>query len=126
MRRTLFLLTAMALALVVGGGLALAATVAGTDRAETLYGTAYTDTIRAHGGDDEMYGLSRADRLYGGEGNDQIFGGRGDDVIYAMNGQRDIIFCGPGHDEVYHDWKDYDNRPGELRHCELLNGPPVS
>ena len=122
MGRVILLLTVMAVATVVGGGLALAATIAGTDRDETLTGTNYADTIRAKGGDDAVYGLRGPDRLNGGLGHDRLYGGRGDDVIHADDfagpglfpeGQRDVIYCGPGHDRVYRD--DKDARP---RGCE--------
>ena len=115
----------MVVTLVVLGGVALAATVTGTDRDEALFGTAYTDTIRAKGGDDEVYGFRGSDRLYGGSGNDRVYGGRGDDVIHVNDGQRDFVDCGPGRDEVYFDFRDYHDGPGELRDCEIGNPPPT-
>ena len=122
MRRLALIFAVLAVATAAGGGLALAATVTGTDRDETLKGTNYADTIRAKGGDDTVYGLRGPDRLNGGPGRDRLEGGRGDDVIRADDlsgpglfpeGQRDIVYCGPGHDRVYRD--DKDARP---RGCE--------
>ena len=122
MRRAALIFAVMAVTTVAGGGLALAATIMGTDRDETLTGTNYADTIHAKGGDDTVYGLSGSDRLSGGLGNDQLYGGRGDDVIHADDlagpglfpeGQRDVVHCGPGHDRVYRD--DEDAKP---RGCE--------
>lgn len=115
MRRAALILAVMAVATVAGGGLALAATITGTGNDETLTGTGFADTIRARGGDDAVYGLRGPDRLYGGSGHDRLNGGRGDDVIHADDlagpgpfpeGQRDVVYCGPGHDLVYRDDKD--------------------
>ncbi len=111
---------------IAGSGLALAATVTGTDRGEMLVGTEYRDSIRARGGDDVVRGRGGPDRLHGGFGNDRIHGGRGDDVIHVNDGQRDFVDCGPGRDEVYFDNRDYHDRPGELVDCEIGNPPPIS
>ena len=93
-------------AMVMGGGLALAATVVGTDRGEELVGTAYRDTIRAKGGEDVVDGLGSPDSLYGGGGPDTLYGRFGDDSIYGNFGA-DTIYSGPGDDEIF----TQDNRP---------------
>jgi hypothetical protein len=49
MRRIILLLTVMAAALVVASGVALAANLNGTDRADTLVGTPRGDSIKGFG-----------------------------------------------------------------------------
>jgi Ca2+-binding RTX toxin-like protein len=46
---------------------------------------------------------ARADRLTGGHDRDVLEGGAGDDFIIALDGQRDVIRCGSGHDRVVRD-----------------------
>lgn len=112
MRRTAFLLVAMAAGTLVAGGVALAATVLGTAKAEVLVGTRYSDDIRAGGGGGEVRGLRGPDRLEGGRGEDMIRGGRGDDFIGSFDardgddGLGNVVRCGPGHDTVAVDRSD--------------------
>jgi len=90
MRRTIALLTAMAMTLLVATSVALAANIIrcpnglagscrGTDSADTMTGT---DTIDYPGGNefatttgDQIYGLSGSDTLYGKGGPDSLHGG---------------------------------------------------
>ena len=65
MRRTVLLLTSMALALVLVSGVALAATFYGTD------------------GNDDIRGTQESDQIFGRGGNDILGGGKGDDVIHG-------------------------------------------
>jgi Ca2+-binding RTX toxin-like protein len=109
----------LAVALVLGGGLAVAATRTGTNGGETLFGTPYADTIHAYGGDDLVHALGGNDRLYGGKGSDRLYGGYGSDHIVSRDlnskgiGQRDVVDCGPGYDTFA---VDYDDRV--LANCE--------
>lgn len=48
-------------------------------------------------------------------GTCEIFGTPGNDVIRARNGQRDIVWCGPGRDTVYADRSDV------LHGCEIVH-----
>ena len=72
MRKTLLLLTTMALALLVAGGVALAATVTcqvgvacnGTSSADTITGTTSNDTIKGLGGNDTIKALDGIDAVY--------------------------------------------------------------
>src|SRR5215212_5885946 len=102
MKRAILPLVMMAVALGSASGMALAATVVGTDKAETLMGTRYADYVRA-----------------GGRGEDRLYGGEGDDRIVSQDlndygiGQRDTVDCGPGHDTVIGDFDD-----GAIRNCE--------
>ena len=88
MRRAVILLTAIAVAMVVGGGVALAKTINcnggncfGTNRPDSIFGTNRHDAIFAKRGGDFVSGRGGADNLNGGDGDDRIFGGRGDDWI---------------------------------------------
>jgi trimeric autotransporter adhesin len=129
-RRTTLMFVAMAAALVLGSGVALAALVEGNNSANTLTGTNSADTIRAYGGNDLVWALSGRDRVYGGYGADQlygnrygdtIFGGKGTDRLYGgygndhivsrdLNsrgiGQRDVVDCGLGYDTFAADFED--------------------
>ena len=115
----------------VAGGVALAATISGTDRDETLIGTGYADTIRARGGGDEIRGLGGPDQLYGNGGRDRLVGGYGEDKLYGGNGNdrlrsqdifsqtgayKDVVDCGPGKDFAAVDFRDQVNRDN----CEVL------
>ena len=123
-------LAAVAVALVLGSGVALAALVEGNDRDNQLTGTNHADTIRAYAGEDLVWGLSGRDQIYGGYGSDQLFGNRygdtivggtgtdrlyggyGDDHILSRDlnsrgiGQRDVVDCGAGYDTFAADLED--------------------
>ncbi len=99
--RAMLLLVAMATALVVGSGVALAAKVMVTCTTDPCLGTPEadsinpqdSDTVRALAGDDLIgngTGANNGAAIYGGEGNDAVEGGAGDDTIYG----------GPGNDGV--------------------------
>ena len=116
MRRVIFLLTTIALALVVGGGVALAATIqcragetcTGTNRNDSMYGTRGHDAIFALKGNDYVVGKGAADNLNGQDGADKVLGGPGDDWVKGgyqndlVRGDKgnDTITGGPGHDIV--------------------------
>jgi Ca2+-binding RTX toxin-like protein len=114
----------MILVLLLAGGVALAAAIAGTNGDDTLRGTNDRDTISGAAGDDYIAGLGARDSLYGDQGadevhgnrgNDQVFAGQGADEVYAGRGDNDfvntideeldsVINCGPGqNDEAYVD-----------------------
>ena len=115
------LIAAMAVALSLGSGVALAALVEGDNADNTLKGTNNADSIYAFAGDDVLYALMGADHLYGNRGADRIFGGKGQDLLYGgygddhvvgrdLNssgiGMRDVLDCGPGHDTFAADFED--------------------
>ena len=88
MRRAVILLTTVAVAIVVGTGVALAATIrcdgghcSGTDRPDSIFGTDRHDAIFAKDGGDFVSGRGRADNLNGGDGDDELLGGWGDDWV---------------------------------------------
>ena len=85
MRKTLLLLTTMALALLVAGGVALAATITcqvgvvcnGTSEADTITGIASNDTINGLDGNDFIKARGGSDKIDGGPNNDTMNGGPG-------------------------------------------------
>ena len=88
MRRAVILLTTVAVAIVVGSGVALAATIrcdgghcSGTNRADSIFGTDKRDAIFAKKGADFVSGRGRADNLNGEDGDDEVLGGWGDDWV---------------------------------------------
>src|SRR5215213_1783497 len=93
MRKTLLLLTTMALALLVAGGVALAATVTcqvgvtcnGTSSDDTITGTTSNDTIKGRGGNDTISALDGIDKINGGPKNDTMDGGAGNDTYLFAN-----------------------------------------
>ena len=93
MRKTLLLLTTMALALLVAGGVALAATLTcqvgvtcnGTSSADTITGTTSNDTIKGLGGNDTIKALDGIDKINGGPKNDNMNGGPGNDTYQFAN-----------------------------------------
>jgi Ca2+-binding RTX toxin-like protein len=125
MRKMAIMFGVVMVALFVASGVALAATITGTDKDETLIGTGYADTIKARGGDDEVRGLRGPDRLYGNGGKDEVVGGYGEDKLYGGNGNdllrsqdifsqsgayRDVVDCGPGNDSARADFRDRVNK----------------
>ncbi len=124
MRRASFLLVALAVALVLGSGTALAAVRFGTNGRDFLVGTNGTDQLFGRGGGDGLVGRGADDVLFGGHGKDHIFGGSvryaeifrgdyrmvrdGEDKLFGDGGndcmfggsQDDVLFGGPGDDEM--------------------------
>jgi lysophospholipase L1-like esterase len=84
---------------VLAVGVAFAATVVGSPRADVLKGSQRAD---------KMYGKGGNDRLYGYAGNDLLVGGAG----------ADALFCGAGRDVAIADKRD------RLRGCEVVKGLP--
>ena len=142
----MLLLAAMAMALSVSAGVALAVGDSGPGVTKTCRssckGTAYPDTlkgtkasnhieglganesategdlIQGFAGNDVLHGDAGGDRIEGGNDNDSIFGGKGEDVliggsdndhinggsggdiIKVKDGQRDVVDCEGGNDNV--------------------------
>jgi Ca2+-binding RTX toxin-like protein len=106
MGRVGLVLLMMALALVVGSGVAVAAVKFGTDGQDILMGTRFDDVIHGKGGIDFIDGRGGDDVLYGGDGGDEVvsfpgddtlFGGRGNDFVIEGNGNNKL-FGGGGND----------------------------
>jgi Ca2+-binding RTX toxin-like protein len=96
MRRTIVLLTTMALTLLVASGVALAVTKIGTNGPDTLRGTNGADNLLGKGGNDVLFALGGRDNLLGGEGKDWLFGGN---EGRAFGGDKNLV-GGPGNDGV--------------------------
>src|SRR5215217_3519099 len=114
-RRVTILLTIVAVAMVIGSGIALAKTIRcdggncfGTNRADSIFGTNRHDAIFAKRGADLVTGKERNDNLNGQDGNDRVFGGRGDDWVKGGrhddtvkgNLGNDRLTGGPGHNVI--------------------------
>ena len=118
MRRVALVLTAMALALVLASGVALAANKVGTNGPDTLRGTNKADNLLGRGANDILLALAGNDNLLGGpgkdivnggdenrlsggnknmvggSGNDSVIGGRGSDTVLGQEGN-DLVADGP-------------------------------
>lgn len=109
MRRVSMMVMTMLAALVLGSGVALAATIVGTNGDDTrngttnrdvIYGLGGNDTLRGRGGNDEIDGGTGSDpNLSGGTGNDEVSGGSGPDFLYGYEGG-DVLYGGNGSDIV--------------------------
>ena len=106
MRRVAILLTTIALAMVVGSGVAVAATIRcdgglciGTNRPDSMFGTNRHDAIFARDGGDFVSGIGGADNLNGERGNDEVMGGWSDDWVKGGRGH-DVVWGGLGNDQI--------------------------
>jgi Ca2+-binding RTX toxin-like protein len=106
MRRVALVLVAMALALVLASGGALAAIEIGTYGPDTLRGTNKADTLIGKGGDDVLISLHGRDELLGGPGKDclicvtpghQSYTG---DKNLQGGAENDLLWSGKGTDRV--------------------------
>ena len=84
------------------------ALVKGTPSHDVIVGDRSANQIDGTGGDDT---------ICGGPGNDRLYGGPGNDRIFSHDGQRDVIDCGPGHDEAIVEAVD------RTRRCETVIRP---
>ncbi len=117
-RRVGLVLVVMAVALVVGGGVAVAAVKFGTDGRDSLIGTNQEDVLYGRGGsdglagreeDDVLYGEGGKDFMHGGrvgwgmapDGEDKLFGGNGSDCMFGGS-QDDVLHGGEGNDDMGH------------------------
>ncbi len=104
MRRVTLMLAAMALALLLASGVALAVNKTGTNGPDILRGTNKDDNLLGRGGKDILLGLGGKDNLLGGTGNDVALGDRGSDNILGESGN-DLLSDGPltefSHDHLF-------------------------
>jgi hypothetical protein len=105
--RAIVLLTTMAVVLVLGSGVALAATTIhcpndtssgspstylycyGTSMADTMVGSDLLDAMYGEGGQDTMHGYGGSDHLQGGKGSDHLYGDSGGDYT-LWGGDHDL------------------------------------
>ena len=119
MRRVMLLAAAMAFALAMVSGAALADNIQGNGGNNRLVGTNGKDTISGSGGNDDIFGKGGQDRLFGDAGNDDVYGGgkgdrlqgglgrddlfgqQGNDFANAIDGQvNDRVNCGRGANDI--------------------------
>jgi Ca2+-binding RTX toxin-like protein len=100
MRRTILLIAAIGIGLVVVfGGVAVAKTFTckaketcvGTNNADEITGTNKADNIKAKAGNDTINARG---------GKDKVEGGGGNDTIDIADGKADLVDCGPGNDDT--------------------------
>jgi len=89
--------------------------LAGGGYDDVIYGMGGNDTLLGGQGDDRLYGGPGRDVLIGGPGADKLYGGPGSDTILAVDGERDIVDCGPGRDKAVVDPVDVVNK-----NCEVV------
>ncbi len=109
-RRAILLITAMAAALVLGSGVALALSAiscegsgikcVGTNRPDLIKGTNGLDAIYARDKADTLKGFARSDALLGQSGNDTLLGGRGQDFL--IGGEDDDTLRGEDTLDIYY------------------------
>jgi Ca2+-binding RTX toxin-like protein len=117
MRRVVCVLAAMALALLLASGVALAVNKIGTNGPDTLRGTNGNDNLLGKGGNDRLFALNGRDTLLGGPGKDWV----DTHPKEARRGHKNL-FGGPGNDIVIGGW-DSDNVVGEEGNDLLFDGP---
>jgi Ca2+-binding RTX toxin-like protein len=110
MRKTILVLASVALAMVVLGGVAWAATIhcnpnidsacTGTKKADTIYGNYKYNLIYGKPGGDTVYGRGSGDSLFVGPGPDKLYGQRGPDFLLGSQGS-DKLYGGDGDDELW-------------------------
>ncbi len=103
MKRLILVLAALGTAVFMIGGVALAATLEGTDGDDALTGTGEADIIKGYGGADVLVDGPENDAAL-----DRLYGGEGPDDITSANSQasEDVVFCGGGIDKVVADGLD--------------------
>jgi Ca2+-binding RTX toxin-like protein len=92
----MLLISAIAVAMLLAGGVALAKNIkcpnrdnnlcVGTNQNDTMTGTRSSDTIKARGGYDTVMAGRGRDKVFGGGGLDILNGGRGNDVLEGGDG----------------------------------------
>ena len=97
MRRVALVLAAMALALLLASGVALALNKIGTNGPDTLRGTNGNDNLIGKGGSDELHSLAGRDNLLSGAGKDCLLCATRQFRGFA--GEK-ILLGGPGNDFV--------------------------
>ena len=74
--------------------------LAGGGHDDVIFGLGGNDTLLGGAGDDRIYGGAGDDVITGGSGADHLYGGAGSDTIFAVDGERDVVDCGPGNDRA--------------------------
>ena len=133
MGRMAMVMTAVALMVVLSAGVAVAASITGTEDRDVLDGSGKNETISGRGGPDTLNGAGGGgtkggdggDEAGGGTEADEVHGGPGDDylidapdndrdVLHGNSGEdnvpvrdfpaiKDVVYCGSGRDTAYVD-----------------------
>jgi Ca2+-binding RTX toxin-like protein len=119
MRRVALVLTAMALALVLASGVALAVNKVGTNGPDTLRGTNKADNLLGRGANDILLALAGNDNLLGERGKDIVFGGS---TERRLSGGNKNMVGGSGNDSVI-GGRGSDNVLGEEGNDLVADGP---
>src|SRR5215213_7314645 len=113
MKRTIRVLVAMCLVVLLCAGTALAALprIVGTNSGEQINGTRNAEEISDGLGADLIYGGTGGDNLIGTASDtsvDRFYGGSGKDILQPRDvpAIKDMVSCGPGTDTVYADKAD--------------------
>jgi hypothetical protein len=106
-RRVVLVLAAMALALLLASGVALAVNKVGTDGPDTLRGTNGADNLSGRGGNDILWASAGRDNLHGGTGKDLVLGGSSERRFFSSGDKKlvggrgnDTVIGGRGSDDV--------------------------
>jgi hypothetical protein len=99
MRQVSLLFSTIMVAMVLAGGVALAAIVTGTSADDTLNGTHAKDEISGYEGNDTIYAKGSADVLWSGPGSDVSNGEGANDTIHGEGGN-DTLYGNAGNDEL--------------------------
>ncbi len=118
MRRVVLVLAAMALALLLASGVALAVNKLGTNGPDTLRGTNKADNLLGRGGNDILIALAGDDNLQGERGKDIVFGG----TERRLSGGYKNMVGGSGNDSVI-GGRGSDNVLGEEGNDLVADGP---
>jgi Ca2+-binding RTX toxin-like protein len=86
-----YLAVTMAVAILVGTSVALAAVRVGTQANDTLRGTPQADQIYGLNGSDRLFGNAGGDELYGGVGNDRLVAGGDNDELYGGSATDELL-----------------------------------
>jgi hypothetical protein len=92
--------------------------LAGDVGRDVLRGEAGSDRLAGGLGRDVLRGEAGADRLAGGPRRDRLEGGAGADLLNAIDGERDLVRCGPGRDRARVDAVD------SVTRCERVRRVP--
>jgi Ca2+-binding RTX toxin-like protein len=116
MRKTVLVLAPVAVAMLVVGGVAWAATLKcpnyypdhvvchGTNKADTMHGTQRFNAMHGRGGADTMYlydNSRRGESARGGAGSDKLYGGKGRDTLWGGGYSRDGVVNDQADDYLY-------------------------
>jgi Ca2+-binding RTX toxin-like protein len=85
---------------------------------DVVFGGGGADDIGLGRGDDVAFGGAGDDELRGGAGFDKLYGEGGNDLIRTRDGERDIVNCGGGADDVAR--VDADELDEAKRSCEKV------